>query len=145
MIFKHQLSRRFDEIDKNWRNYQGLVIAGTHTPHDVEMMIDKIREARENSSPFYGECFGWQMAAIEYARNVLGIKDATSEEFGQGTFIVKKLPQLKVGIKKVGDRYESYWNYYEVDLPNWEIPKNFFIAQYHASYQSAFFKPHFFD
>ena len=40
----------------------------------------------------------WRM--IEYARNVLGIKDATSEEFGQGTFIVKKLPQLKVGIKR---------------------------------------------
>ena len=45
--FQTSIIKAFDEIDKNWRNYQGLVIAGTHTPHDVEMMIDKIREARK--------------------------------------------------------------------------------------------------
>ena len=140
--FNSSVEKAFSEIDKNWRKYNGLVIAGSHTPHDTEILIDKIKEARENGLPFYGECFGHQLCAIEYARNVLEIKDATSEEFGQGTFVVKKLPQLNVGIKLIDGRYESFWNNYEVDLPNWVKPSNFFTAQFHASYQSNKLNPH---
>ncbi len=140
--FSISVKKALKEIDPNYENYKGLVICGTHLPHDVEVMIDKIRQARETGLPFYGECFGHQLSAIEYARNVLGIKDATSGEFGQGTFVVKKLPKLNVGIKKVGDRYESFWNNYEVDLLDWEKPDNFFTAQFHASYQSSINNKH---
>ena len=136
--FNTSVRKAFDEIDPNWESYDGLVVCGTHSPHDVEMMIDKIREARETGRPFLGVCFGHQLAAIEYARNVLGIKDATSEEFGQGTFVVKKLPELNVGLKDG----ESYWNNYEVDLPGWEKPKNFITVQYHPEYQSSKERPH---
>ena len=136
--FTVSVEKALEEINSNWRNYDGLIIAGTHSPHDVEMMIDKIREARETGRPFLGICFGHQLAAIEYARNVLRIKDATSEEFGQGTFVVKKLPELKVGLKDG----ESYWNNYEVDLPGWEKPKNFITVQFHPEYQSSKQRPH---
>ena len=136
--FTVSVEKALEEINSNWRNYDGLIIAGTHSPHDVEMMIDKIREARETGRPFLGICFGHQLAAIEYARNVLRIKDATSEEFGQGTFVVKKLPELKVGLKDG----ESYWNNYEVDLPGWEKPKNFITVQFHPEYQSSKERPH---
>lgn len=78
------------------------------------------------------------MAAIEYARNVLGIKDATSEEFGEGTFIVKKRKDLNVGLHDG----ETYWNNYEVDLDDWEKPDNFFTCQFHPEYQSSKENPH---
>src|SRR3989339_1800464 len=92
--FNTSVKKALDETDNNWENYDGLVVCGTHSPHDTETIIDRIREARGNNIPFYGECFGHQLACIEWARNVMGIKNATSEEFGQGVFVVKKRPEL---------------------------------------------------
>jgi CTP synthase len=46
----------------------------------VEGKIISVKYARENNLPFFGICLGMQMAAIEFARNVLGIKDANSTE-----------------------------------------------------------------
>lgn len=117
-------------------DYPGLVICGTHSPHDVESMIQKITHARLNEIPFLGICFGHQLGAIEYARHN-GIPDATSEEFGQGTFVVKKLPKLKVGLIEGN----SYWHNYEVAI-EWEKPENFFTTQAHPEYQSSKNKPH---
>lgn len=136
--FQTSVVRAFDEIDPNWKQYQGLVICGTHTPKQTEELIGLIRLARETGIPYYGECFGYQLAAIEYARNIMLIKDATSEEFGKGTFVVRKRKDgLNVGLRDG----ESYWNNYEVII-DFVWPKNFFIAQYHASYQSSLEKPH---
>jgi CTP synthase (UTP-ammonia lyase) len=139
--YNTSVKRAFEEIDKNWQKYNGVVICGTHNPddYDIEDLIDKIKWAREFGIPLYGECWGYQLCAIEYARNVLGIKDATSEEWGKGTFVVKK---RKEGLNVGWHDGESYWNNYIVDLPNWEISNNFFIAQYHASYQSSLLSPH---
>ena len=136
--FNTSVQKALEEIDPDWKTYNGLVICGTHTPHNTEDMIALIKIAREGKIPFLGICFGHQLAAIEYARNVLGIKDATSEEFGTGTFVVKKLPQLNVGLKDG----ESYWNNYEVDLPEWKNPPHFFTSQYHPEYQSSKGNPH---
>ena len=139
--FRTTVIKAFDEIDSNWASYKGLVICGTHDAHDEEALIEKIREARENEIPFLGICFGHQLAAIEYARNVLGITDATSEEFGTGTLIVKRLPKLKVG--RIDG--ESYWNNYEVDAEfesKWQKPQHFFTYQFHPEYQSSKDKPH---
>lgn len=44
-------------------------------------MILTARYARENKVPYLGICLGSQIMAIEYARNVIGMKDASSEEF----------------------------------------------------------------
>jgi CTP synthase len=44
-------------------------------------MIQAAKWARENKTPYLGICLGMQIAVIEYARNVIGIPDATSEEF----------------------------------------------------------------
>lgn len=136
--FNTTVEKALTEIDPKWREYNGLIICGTHSPEGVEAMIDEIRVARETKTPFLGICFGHQLCAIEYARNVLGIKDATSEEFGQGTFVVKKRPEgLKVGLHDG----ETYWNNYEVVI-DFEKPDYFITCQYHPEYQSSVDKPH---
>ncbi|MBS1712147.1 MAG: CTP synthase [Armatimonadetes bacterium] len=59
----------------------GVVIAPGFGSRGVEGKIEALRYVRENGVPFLGICFGLQMAVIEYARNVCGIRDAGSEEF----------------------------------------------------------------
>ena len=51
----------------------------------VEGKIVAVKYARENQLPFFGICLGMQMAVIEFARNVLGFKDANSTEMNPGT------------------------------------------------------------
>lgn len=137
--FTTSVRKAFDEIDPNWESYNGIVICGTHAPKEAEaeVLISKIAEARASGTPLLGICYGHQLCAIEYARSILGIKDATSEEFGQGTNVVKKREALKVGLH----RGESFWNNYEVTIevqnPDW-----FISTQSHPEYQSSIDKPH---
>lgn len=137
--FTTSLRKALDDIDEKWESYPGLIIPGSHTPHMVEEKLAAIKQAREEGLPFLGICFGHQLAAIEYARSVLGISDATSEEFRvKGTFVVKKRASgLKVG-EKDG---ETYWSKYEVTIPTM-YPKNFFVVPYHPEYQSWKKNPH---
>ena len=65
--------------------YNGIVIPGGFGNRGIEGMIETIKFARENKIPFLGICLGMQMAVIEYARNVLNIKDANSAEFDTKT------------------------------------------------------------
>lgn len=66
------------------RNVDGVLVPGGFGERGAEGKISAIRFARENQVPFFGICFGMQMAAIEFARNACGIKDATSREFLKG-------------------------------------------------------------
>jgi CTP synthase len=63
------------------KNVDGVLVPGGFGERGAEGKISAIRYARENRVPFFGICFGMQMAAIEFARNACGIKDATSREF----------------------------------------------------------------
>lgn len=139
--FSTSVAKALGEINPKWRDLNGLIVCGTHSPHDVGYMIDEIRKARENGTPALLICFGYQLAAIEYAYNVLGIEDATSEEFGEGTLIVKKREEPRIGLYEG----ESWWSYYEVDPAfemKWKIPDNFVAVPSHPEYQSSKDKPH---
>lgn len=59
----------------------GILVPGGFGERGAEGKIAAIQYARENRVPFFGICFGMQLAAIEFARHVCGIKDATSREF----------------------------------------------------------------
>lgn len=61
--------------------FAGVLIPGGFGARGSEGKIEAIRYARENNVPFLGICLGMQMAVVEYARNVAGIKDAVSGEF----------------------------------------------------------------
>jgi len=63
----------------------GVLVAGGFGERGVEGKIQAIQYARENKIPFLGICLGMQLAMVEYARNVLGIKDANSVEFDKNT------------------------------------------------------------
>lgn len=61
--------------------YDGIVVPGAFGSGGAEGVIAAIRYAREHGVPFLGLCYGLQLAVIEYARNVIGLGEATSEEF----------------------------------------------------------------
>jgi CTP synthase len=60
---------------------QGIIVPGGFGVRGTEGKIECIRYARENHVPYLGLCLGFQMAVIEYARNVCNIPDASSSEF----------------------------------------------------------------
>ncbi len=60
----------------------GILVPGGFGERGTEGKIEAVRFARERRIPFFGICFGMQMAVIEAARNLLGIKGASSTEFG---------------------------------------------------------------
>jgi CTP synthase len=62
-----------------------VLVAGGFGERGIEGKIQSIQYARENKIPFLGICLGMQLAMIEFARNVLGIKDATSIEHDEHT------------------------------------------------------------
>ncbi len=70
----------FNKIKKTLTNVSGILIPGGFGKRGTEGKISAIRFARINKIPFLGICFGMQMAVIEYARNVLNIKNAGSSE-----------------------------------------------------------------
>ena len=63
----------------------GVLVAGGFGERGVEGKIQSIQYARENKIPFLGICLGMQLAMIESARNVLGLKNATSVEHNENT------------------------------------------------------------
>jgi CTP synthase len=70
------------EIKNKLRNVSGILIPGGFGKRGTEGKIAAISYARKYKIPFLGICFGMQMAIIEFARNKLNIKKATSSEFG---------------------------------------------------------------
>lgn len=136
--FTTSVEKALGEIDPKFRDYEGLVICGSHSPHEPEGFIKTIQLARTLKTPALLICAGYQLGAIEYARNVLGITDATSEEFSkEGTFVVKKRPELKVGLHEG----ETWWSNYDVAI-DWPIPANFTAVPFHPEYNSSKDKPH---
>ena len=65
------------------KDVQAVVVPGGFGVRGIEGKLNVIRYARENDLPFLGLCLGMQCAVIEYARNVLGLKDANSTEFDE--------------------------------------------------------------
>lgn len=83
-------SAHLEETEDNtaWRDLKSsdcLIVPGGFGIRGIGGKINAIKWARENKIPFLGICLGFQMAVIEYARNVAGIADAYSEEFASET------------------------------------------------------------
>jgi CTP synthase len=68
------------ESVKELSNYDGIIVPGGFGSRGIEGKINAIKYVRENNIPFLGLCYGMQLATIEIARNLCGIKGATTEE-----------------------------------------------------------------
>jgi len=69
-----------DTVAENLNGVDGIIVPGGFGTRGAEGKIACIKYARENLLPYLGLCFGFQMAVIEFARNVCGLKDANSTE-----------------------------------------------------------------
>lgn len=74
------------------KGLDGILVPGGFGQRGVEGKITTVRYARENKIPYLGICLGMQVALIEYARHVAGLKEANSSEFD------KDCPQPVVGL-----------------------------------------------
>ncbi|MDB9923792.1 CTP synthase [Candidatus Pelagibacter sp.] len=72
---------KISEIKKKLKNISGILIPGGFGKRGTDGKIEAIKHARLNKIPFLGICYGMQMAIIEFARNQLNLKNATSSEF----------------------------------------------------------------
>jgi len=72
---------KVSEIKVKLKNIAGILIPGGFGKRGTDGKIEAIKYARLNKVPFLGICYGMQMAIIEFARNQLGLKNATSSEF----------------------------------------------------------------
>ena len=87
-----------NNVAQRLRDVHGIIVPGGFGVRGTEGKIDCIRFCRENKVPYLGLCLGFQMAVIEYARNVVGIKNANSTEFepkGQHP-VIDILPEQKM-------------------------------------------------
>lgn len=93
----------YGECKKLLKDVQGLVVPGGFGVRGIEGKLNAIRYARENNLPFLGICLGMQCAVIEFARNVVGLKDANSKEFDEGcTYPVIDLMLEQKNVKGYG-------------------------------------------
>ena len=81
--------------------FDGILIPGGFGKRGIEGKISAIRYARTNRIPLLGLCLGFQLAVVEYARTVLGWKDATSAEIGEGRHVIAILPEQQ-GLSDLG-------------------------------------------
>ncbi|MFA6888932.1 MAG: CTP synthase [Candidatus Woesearchaeota archaeon] len=86
-------------VEEQLKDVDGVVVPGGFGKRGVEGKITCVNYLRKNNIPYLGICYGFQMALIEFARNVCGLKDAQTTEFDPKTKnpVVIYLPeQLKI-------------------------------------------------
>jgi CTP synthase len=91
---------------KDLSNYDGIIIPGGFGSRGVEGKIKAIEYARKNNIPYFGLCYGMQLLVIEYARNVLGLKDANTKEVNPSSkniiIDVMEDQKEKIAMKRLG-------------------------------------------
>ena len=111
--FKNNVKVHVDVVDSSTltdenvssilKKYKAIVVPGGFGSRGIEGMITAIKYAREKNVPFLGICLGMQLSVIEYARNVLGLQDANSEEFNSNSKnLVISLMEEQKQIKNLG-------------------------------------------
>ena len=92
-----------ESAPKIFEDCAGIILPGGFGMRGIEGMINACQYARENHLPYFGICLGMQILVIEFARNVLGLKDANSREFNEeGKHCVIDLMEGQKGVKKGG-------------------------------------------
>lgn len=90
---------KFKELEK----FDGIIVPGSFGESGIEGKLRVIRYARKNKIPYFGLCYGMQLMVIEYARNVLGLKDANTAEINpkSNALVIDIMPDQK---KKIAEK-----------------------------------------
>jgi CTP synthase len=83
------------------KDYDGILVPGGFGSRGVEGKIKVIEYCRKNKIPYFGLCYGMQLLVIEYARNVLGLKDANTTEINRKTKnpVIDIMPEQKKNLE----------------------------------------------
>lgn len=92
-----------EEVEKRLTDVHGVVVPGGFGERGTDGKVLAIEYIRKNNIPFIGLCLGFQLAVVEFSRNVLGLERAHSSEFDQDTPhpVIDILPE-QLGIKTMG-------------------------------------------
>ncbi|MEI8096864.1 MAG: CTP synthase [Candidatus Moraniibacteriota bacterium] len=84
------------------KQYDGIIIPGGFGTRGIEGKIAVVKYCRENKIPYFGLCYGMQLLVVEYARNVLGLRDAHTVEVNPATKhpVVDIMPEQKENMRK---------------------------------------------
>ena len=98
-------SARYEEDPKNLKelsSYDGILIPGGFGSRGIEGKIAAIQYCRKNKIPYFGLCYGMQLAVIEFARNVVGLKNAHTTEVDEKTEnpVVDIMSEQKENLRK---------------------------------------------
>ena len=87
---------------KELKNLDGVIVPGGYGERGVEGKIRTIGFCRKNKIPYLGLCYGMQLAVVEFARNVCGLKDANTTEINPKTKypVIDLMPEQKIKIKE---------------------------------------------
>jgi CTP synthase len=130
----HSESITDNNAAEKFKNLSGILVAPGFGQRGIEGKISAIKYARENKIPFFGVCLGMQCAVIEFARNVLGLKDANSTEMDATTTnpVIDLLATQKKITNKGGTmRLGSYPCGIQEGTQAWNIYKQKEIAERH--------------
>ena len=102
-IHSQKLEKK-DNLDKIFKNLNGVLVAPGFGERGIEGKINAIKYLRENNIPFFGICLGMQCAVVEFFRNVVGIRKAASAEVDPQTIhpVIDLMPEQKRISKKGG-------------------------------------------
>src|SRR3989338_4166478 len=92
-----------NDLARHLQDSRGILVPGGFGTRGIEGKIRAVQYAREKNIPFFGICLGMQVASIEFARNVCGLKGANSTEFDQDTkYPVISLLEEQKNVKNMG-------------------------------------------
>ena len=130
----HSSEMEGENVNQQLSKMDGIIVAPGFGSRAVEGKISTVKFARENQVPFLGICLGMQCAVIEFARNVIGLKEANSTETNSDTpFPVISMMEEQKQLKNLGGtmRLGAYDCHVERDSLLHKIYKNDVISERH--------------
>jgi len=99
-------------IAEHLKGLNGILVAPGFGDRGIEGKIKAVQYARENNIPFFGICLGMQMAVVEFSRNILGYKDASSTEMNENCAhpVINLMEDQKDVTKKGGTMRLGAWD-----------------------------------
>lgn len=104
ILFVNSETLTAENVKKVLASATGILVPGGFGERGIEGKLLAIQYARETGKPFFGICFGMQLAAIEFARNVCGIEDATSREFANSKTARNMIVDFMEEQKKISEK-----------------------------------------